>query len=271
MTEDILKFYDFKKSYETFEEHKVCKIFEDIVHKIVNRYFLFLLEICEHIHTFPSSKVLGKNKFAEVSESLFQFLYAHKHFVKLEKIILEGDKSNKKKIIRVCYLENAFKFLNYDYLLKFISKYNNDDKNSFSVFFKFSYNRKNTLKALNDLFKVEVVEVENMVNFREKCFIGERNSLNSHIVSYKQVLQDIEYNYLNYLRNTRVVRSLLLVIKTYTKYLAYITLKIKPNSDDFSINLRKFEEVTKELYEFSIKHKKYHKNKRYLCYPPYKN
>ena len=60
-----------KRSYETYEEHKSCQMFFDIIDETFQEDFLW--NICNHIYMHLSSTVLGKNKFAEVKKNLFDF------------------------------------------------------------------------------------------------------------------------------------------------------------------------------------------------------
>ena len=100
--------YDFEGTYKTYDEYKCCDIFFDVIHFIVREYECFLFDICEHIYYYPSSNVLGKDKFVEVRANLFEFLDMHKDLMRLKKIVYQVDDSKKKKkcslfLFRQCF------------------------------------------------------------------------------------------------------------------------------------------------------------------------
>ena len=104
------------------------------------------------------------------------------------------------------------------------------------------------------MFKGETVSPESMINFSEKYFFRNQNSLNKHITSYKEFKNDLENSRSNYGKINEVLHHTLEIIKAYTIYLGFIST-VNPDSGDFDINMRLFEQVLKELYEFAIIHK----------------
>ena len=184
---------------ETYEDNKCCKIFERIIQKIVEQYFRYLVKIGFQNDHHPSNNVLGKNKFAEVRQSFYEFLDMHKNFVLLKRIVLENNGTKQRRNIRICYSDHLSKFLDNNYFSKsldYYSKHCLDIQHEFHFHFIYIYKRKNTLKSLKGVFKLEQISGENMVNFKEKYVIGNQSSRTSRTVLYQQFEENLENSYL---------------------------------------------------------------------------
>ena len=257
----VIDDYCLGEKYYTYDEQKCLQMFFNTIDLILNNYMFILFQSIHHACLYPRSCCLGKNKFVEVRKQLFEFLYMHKDFIKINAVIVKPYNSNKIKKIRFYYLNDDSKLLDYTcclktfrWLIKLV-----DGKRSltkkFSIDIKSSYNRENTLEALKNLSKLNTITEKSMINLDENYFIGNIGLVNTHkIESYEGLIDFLEDDYLEHTINFMLEIYVVDVVEAYISYLNVISL-VDRKSNIFSIHLRKFEEVSNELYKFAAAHK----------------
>ena len=112
--------FDFEESYYTFEEQKCLQMVFETIREILFQYNDILLQITQHANFYPTSYSLGKDKFEEVRKQLFEFLYMHKDFIKLNKIVFKTNETNIIKKVRFYYLDDASKLIDSNSYLKVV-------------------------------------------------------------------------------------------------------------------------------------------------------
>ena len=112
--------YDFEESYHTFEEQKCLQIVFETIHEILLHYNDILLQITQHAYHCPLSYSLGRNKFEEVRKNLFEFLYTHKDFIKLNAIVFKSNETNTSKKVHFYYLGDVSKLIDINSYLKVV-------------------------------------------------------------------------------------------------------------------------------------------------------
>ena len=257
----VIDDYCLGERYYTYDEQKCLQIFFNTVNLILNNYMFILFQSIHHACLYPRSCCLGKNKFVEVRKQLFEFLYMHKDFIKINAVIVKPYNSNKIKKIRFYYLNDDSKLLDYacclktfHWLIKLVGGENSLTK-KFSIDIKYSYNRENTLEALKNLSKLNTVTEKSMINLDKNYFIGNIGLPNTHkINSYEGLIDFLKDDYLEHTINFMLEIYVVDIIEAYISYLNEISL-VDSKLNNFSIYLRKFEEVSKELYKFAAAHK----------------
>ena len=116
--------YNFEESCYTFEEQKCLQMIFETVHEILLHYNDIFLHITQHAFFCPTRYSLAKNKFEEIRKHLFEFLYMHKDFVKLNAIVYKTKETNISSKVRFYYLEDATKLIDINSYLKIVRKMN---------------------------------------------------------------------------------------------------------------------------------------------------
>ena len=232
-------------------------------HEILLQYNDILLQTSQCAYHYPTSYCLGKNKFEEVRKDLFEFLYIHKDFIKLKAIVFKSTETNISKKILFYYLDDASKLIDINSYLKVIRKLKmNSDvttienfKTNYSIKLVIIYNRKNTLRALKNFFKVEEHSERSIVNLSGNYFIGNKIfPITYKTASYKKLLENLTDYYSELCINVKLMEYIIDVINVYIRFLCEIT-EIDINSNNYLLHVRKFDEVLKEFYEFAVAHK----------------
>ena len=235
----------------------------ETVHEILLCYNDILLQTTQHAYAFPTSYSLGKNKFEEVKKHLFEFLYMHKDFIKLNAIVFKSNATNFSRKVRLYYLDDASKLIDINSCLKVFRKLNSnfdvttvkDFKKICSIKLEVNYNRKNTLRALKNCFGVKELSEKWMAKLHRKYFIGNKVLFKTYqTASYKSLLEYLKDYYLEHYRNVDLMDCIIDVTTAYTIFLCHIT-EVDLNSNDYLLHVRKFDEVLKEFYEFAVAHK----------------
>ena len=253
--------YDFEESYYTFEEQKCLQMVFETIHEVLLYYNDILLQISHHACHCPTSYSLGKTKFEEVRKHLFEFLYMHKDFIKLNAIVFKRNQTNISKKVRFYYLEDASKLIDINSYLKVVRKDNIDDtsiedfKKLYSIKLVIIYNRKNTLRSLKNFFGVNELFEKGLANLNRKYFIGNKIFPKTYqTASYKNLLKHLKDCFLEHSRNVKLMYTIMGVIIAYAVFI-YRIMDININSNDYLLHVRKFDEVLKEFYEFAVAHK----------------
>ena len=256
--------YDFEESYYTFEEQKCLQMVFETFHEILLQYNDILLQITQDAYYCPTSYSLHKIKFKEIRKHLFDFLYMHKDFIKLNAIVFKPNESNIRKKVRFCYLDDASKLIDLNSYLKVLRKMKKlfgyksieDLKHKYTITLKVIYKRKNTLQALKNFFKEDALSEESMVKLLGDYFIEKKSFKQTYkMTSYKSLLEHLKGQYSENCRTMKTVYSIINVSNAYTWFLCQIT-DVDINSNDYLLYVRKFDEVLKEFYEFAVAHKK---------------